>query len=100
VRRPVSASRVLRTLGLARRPDDAACHTSLEVIQLLLDDALPPDRLAGVRRHLEMCRMCGLEVETYRAIKRSLGRRSRSDTAARDRLVTYARTLAGPDVTQ
>ena len=65
-------------------------------LQAWLDDALTEPERTRVRRHLEICRRCGLEAQTYRAIRTSLrARGTRVDAAARQRLQAYVDDLTG-----
>lgn len=51
-----------------------SCHQVGQVLQAYLDDELDDDVARKVAVHLEHCRRCGLEVETYEALKASLQR--------------------------
>ena len=51
-----------------------SCHQVGKVLQSYLDDELDPDAARKVAAHLEDCRRCGLEAETYEALKESLRR--------------------------
>lgn len=51
-----------------------SCHQVGKVLQSYLDDELDPDAAHKVAAHLEDCRRCGLEAETYEALKESLRR--------------------------
>ncbi len=58
----------------ARTPQE--CREAARLLQLELDGALTgPNHaidLAALQQHLEMCRDCGLDAATFRAIKASL----------------------------
>lgn len=51
-----------------------SCHQVGQVLQSYLDDVLDDDVARKVSAHLEDCRRCGLEAETYEALKASLHR--------------------------
>lgn len=59
-----------------RRPSEPLdCHAVGELLQHYLDDELDPKRSELIAAHLEDCRRCGLEAETYERIKRTLATR-------------------------
>jgi anti-sigma factor RsiW len=60
-----------RLIGTRRQ---LSCHQVGKVLQSYLDDELDDDAARKVAAHLEDCRRCGLEVETYEALKASLQR--------------------------
>ncbi|MGK5532524.1 anti-sigma factor family protein [Streptomyces sp. URMC 129] len=79
----------------AARRAAMGCAEALRELQAYLDgetDALTAARLAA---HLEHCRWCGLELATYREIKRALARRRAADPRAVRRLRDYGASLAG-----
>jgi anti-sigma factor RsiW len=49
-----------------------SCHQVGQVLQAYLDGELDGETTAKVHAHLEDCRRCGLEAETYEALKASL----------------------------
>ncbi len=49
-----------------------ACEKVAEVLQQYLDDQADDDLAHRISAHLDDCRRCGLEADTYRRIKRSL----------------------------
>ncbi|MGK2958531.1 MAG: anti-sigma factor family protein [Acidimicrobiales bacterium] len=51
-----------------------SCHQVGQVLQSYLDNELDDDAVRKVAAHLEDCRRCGLEAETYEALKASLQR--------------------------
>lgn len=51
-----------------------SCHQVGKLLQTYLDDELDPDARRKVAAHLEDCRRCGLEAETYEALKQALQR--------------------------
>jgi hypothetical protein len=52
-----------------------SCEEVGKVLQEYLDDHLDPGRSERLAAHLEECRRCGLEAETYQHIKESLAAR-------------------------
>lgn len=58
-----------------RRRAEASCREVGRALQGFLDGEVEADFAEKISEHLEDCRRCGLEAETYRSIKRSLGRR-------------------------
>lgn len=78
--------------------DARACAEALDALHAYLDGELEPARLARIRVHLEACRRCGLEAESYRALKRAVGNTGNGvDAAALERLRTFARGLVVPN---
>ena len=49
--------------------------------------------LERVSSHLEACRDCGLEAETYRAIKAAVARLEKPDAATLERLRQFAEAV-------
>lgn len=86
-----------------RRGDDneASCAEVAAVLQQYLDGQVDDVTTRRVQRHLEACRRCGLEAETYTAIKDALGRRRAAlDDDAVRRLRDFGRDLGeleGPE---
>ena len=60
-----------RLIGTRRQ---MSCHQVAEVLQTYLDDELDDDAAKKVSAHLDDCRRCGLEAETYEALKAVLQR--------------------------
>jgi anti-sigma factor RsiW len=52
-----------------------SCAEVGALVHEYLDGVLDPQRSARLKAHIEDCRRCGLEVETYNRIKRSLASR-------------------------
>lgn len=75
--------------------DRLACKRVARHIQAYLDGELvDPESVARVVEHLEACGRCGLDLETYRTLKDSLGRLSRPvDGRAVERLRTFVSEL-------
>lgn len=79
----------------ARRRGRATCAEVIRVLQGYLDGHADELTARRVRRHLERCRRCGLEADTYQAIKVALTRRShRVDPRALQRLRAFGERLA------
>ncbi len=75
------------------RPE-ATCAEVARVLQSYLDGHVDEMTARRVGRHLEACRRCGLEAETYQAIKQSLARRRIDvEPAAVERLRSFAERL-------
>lgn len=55
-----------------RRSSAAHCREVGKVLQSYLDNDVEEDFASKIAEHLEACKECGLEVETYRQIKTSL----------------------------
>ncbi len=53
-----------------------SCRQAAKTIQAYIDNELDDDRSALLERHLDACRDCGLELDTYEEIKAALGRQS------------------------
>lgn len=60
------------------RRGDLSCMKVMRLVQSYLDGATDDITTAKVARHLADCRRCGLEADTFRAIKDALGRREDS----------------------
>ncbi|WP_107119967.1 anti-sigma factor family protein [Streptomyces regalis] len=69
------------------------CMQVARVLQAYLDGETDEVTARRVAAHLEDCRRCGLEVETYRKIKDALTRRSEPDAEAVERLRGFAEGL-------
>lgn len=71
------------------------CHAVGELLQQYLDDEIDPKRGALIAAHLDDCRRCGLEAETYERIKRTLAtQRPEMPDDSVERLSEFARRLA------
>lgn len=87
-------------MKLFRRRADRpmTCAEVGELLQEYLDDQLDAPRAARLEAHLEECRRCGLEAETYRQIKRSLAARQADlPPDALGRLRDFGRRLVDGD---
>ncbi|MFE5188526.1 anti-sigma factor family protein [Streptomyces sp. NPDC056628] len=69
------------------------CMRVARILQAYLDGETGEATARRVTAHLEDCRHCGLEVETYRKIKDALARRSEPDADAVERLRGIAEGL-------
>lgn len=73
---------------------EATCAEVVAVLQTYLDGQVDDLTARRVRRHLDRCRRCGLEAETYQAIKEALARRgSPIDPLALERLKAFGEAL-------
>lgn len=73
---------------------EASCAEVAKVLQSYLDGQVDDLNAARVRRHLDHCRRCGLESETYQAIKEAIARRAdHVDDDAYERLREFATRL-------
>ena len=78
-----------------RAGQEATCAEVAQVLQSYLDGQVDDLTARRVRRHLEHCRRCGLEAETYDAIKDALARRGHDvDAQSLDRLRAFGQRLA------
>jgi anti-sigma factor RsiW len=73
-----------------RRP--LSCEQVGALLQQFLDGELDDQRTALIAEHLEDCRRCGLEADTYLGIKASLA--SRADLADDDPVLARLRAFA------
>jgi anti-sigma factor RsiW len=81
-----------------RRRDAMSCDEVGRRLQHHLDGVLDEPRTQRLLAHLEECRRCGLEAETYERIKRSLAeRRSPLPPDTLERLREFGAQLAGGD---
>jgi len=82
-----------------RDGNEANCAEVAAVLQQFLDGQVDDLTTQRVRRHLEACRRCGLEAETYTAIKDALARRRPvPDDDAVERLRTFGERLGEIDL--
>lgn len=73
------------------------CAEVGRILQNYLDGDLDDRRSARLRAHLDDCRRCGMEVDTYTQIKTCLARRSAALPAdAVARLRAFGQHLAVP----
>ncbi len=77
-----------------RNRPTVSCREVGKVLQSYLDGDVEPDFAAKIADHIEACRDCGLEAETYQRIIDSLaGHRPTVDDAALDRLREFGESL-------
>ena len=77
----------------------ASCLEVGRVLQAYLDGQVDVVTARRVARHLEMCRRCGLEAQTYLAIKEALARGGRDvDADAVARLRDFGARLIDSDI--
>lgn len=85
-------------LGIFARSE---CHQAARFLQHYLDGELDIVRASTVAEHLETCRRCGLEAQTYESIKVAISATAphsdEADEAAVQRLRHFAATLAEGD---
>ena len=87
-------SALLTTVRRRLRPNAPAnCREVATFLQPYLDGEVDDRTLRRLAAHLEDCRKCGLEAETYRALKQALARRGIIPADALARLHTFAEQL-------
>lgn len=89
---------MLRVRRRLRPNAPARCPEVARVLQPYLDGEVDAHTLRLVAAHLEDCRRCGLEVETYTALKQALHRVGDPPAEPIERLRTFADQLATGDV--
>src|SRR5918994_6178149 len=62
---------VMKLLGRTP-PGGIDCHEVGELLQQYLDGHIDAERAQRIEGHLEECRRCGMEAETYARIKATL----------------------------
>ncbi len=85
---------------LRRRPPSGPldCHQVAAVLQHYLDGHLDESRAKALEAHLEVCRACGLEADTYEHIKATLAaQRPQLPQDALARLREFGEQLARGD---
>ena len=82
-------------------PGGMSCHQVGEVLQQYLDGQIDPERAGRIEAHLDECRRCGMEAETYERIKTTLAeQRPEVSAESVDRLREFGERLArGEDPT-
>ncbi|MDW3218164.1 MAG: zf-HC2 domain-containing protein [Acidimicrobiales bacterium] len=89
---------MIRRSFFRRNKPEVDCHEVGRVLQSYLDGDVEDDFAAKISAHLEACRDCGLEVETYRQIKTALASRlPEVDPAVIDRLRRFGNDLTTGD---
>jgi anti-sigma factor (TIGR02949 family) len=92
---------IMKLLG-RKPPGGMSCHQVGEVLQQYLDGHIDAEQAARIEEHLEECRRCGMEADTYERIKATLAAQ-RPDIPAEsvDRLREFGERLArGEDPTE
>ena len=78
-----------------RAERQASCAEVAQVLQSYLDGHVDDLTARRVSDHLEHCRRCGLEAETYQAIKAALSKPGREvDSETLERLKAFGARLA------
>lgn len=77
--------------------DVASCREAGRLLQTVLDGQADEAAHRRVMRHLDACRRCGMEAETYRAIKASITSQYsvNVDAQAVADLIEFGRRLTG-----
>ena len=87
---------MIRRSWYRRRKPAVNCREVGKVLQSYLDGDVEEDFAALIAEHLEACKHCGLEYETYSQIKSSLaGQRPEVSDAVVARLRDFGESLAG-----
>ncbi len=73
------------------------CLRVTHLLQSYLDGMVGEVTARRIAAHLDQCRRCGLEAETYHAIKTALSRHEHTPADAVARLRTFAESLAADD---
>jgi len=83
-----------------RQKAEVNCREVGKVLQSYLDNDVEEDFASKIASHLEACKDCGLEFETYRQIKTSLaGKMPEVDPAALARLRMFGQEISGDSAT-
>lgn len=78
---------------MTRTPSPVRCWRTARVLQSYLDGHTDDLTSRRVREHLDECRRCGLEADTYRAITDALACHERPAEQAVDRLRAFGEAL-------
>ena len=84
-----------RLIGTRRQ---LSCAQVGKVLQSYLDAELDDETARKVAEHLEDCRRCGLEADTYEELKAALLRGAAVEEEPVDRLRAFGRRLARGEV--
>lgn len=85
---------MMRMLG-RKPPGGMSCHQVGEVLQTYLDGHIDAEQAARIEAHLDECRRCGMEAETYERIKSTLAaQRPGVPAESVDRLREFGERLA------
>ena len=87
---------MIRRRLLRRMSTEVNCREVGQVLQSYLDGEVEPGFAEKIAAHLEKCKDCGLEYETYERIKSSLSEQdAHVDADAIARLREFGRNLTG-----
>lgn len=90
---PMIKKWVMGLLGMTH--GGLTCHEVGEILQQYLDGQIDTDRAGRIEIHLEECRRCGLEAESYERIKATLAsRRPELPAESVERLRAFGEQLA------
>lgn len=79
----------------ARREARMGCMAVVRVLQAYLDGEVDESTARRVSQHLEVCRRCGMEADTYRAIKAAMAHSGPGwDELTRRRLEEFAHRVS------
>lgn len=85
---------IMKLLGRTP-PGGMDCHQVGELLQRYLDGHIDADRARRIEAHLEECRRCGMEADTYERIKATLAaHRPEVPAESVDRLRAFGERLA------
>ena len=88
---------IMKLLGRTP-PGGMECHEVGERLQHYLDGHIDAERARRIEEHLEDCRRCGMEVETYERIKVTLAaHRPEVPQESVERLRAFGERLARGD---
>lgn len=77
-----------------QRRGELRCREAARLLQRYLDEELDGLGSRRVARHLETCRRCGMDADTYQQIKEALRRSAGPPADAVARLRAFGRQLA------
>jgi len=81
-------------LDMYRNRGGASCIQVARILQQYLDNQLDERAAEQVVRHLKACRRCGLDADSYRAVKIALAQSSRPAPPERiERLTSFVAQL-------
>ena len=84
---------MMHTIMRMRRRAGISCAHVQDLVQAYLDGELAEPGRTQLAAHLELCRPCGVDAETYDRIKTSLAAPAPAETV--ERLEHFAATLTG-----
>jgi len=81
-------------LDMFRKKGGVSCIQVARILQRYLDDQLDERAASQVADHLDECRRCGLDAESYREVKMALAHSSRPPSPERvERLTSFVAHL-------